>query len=62
MRELTNIEMNLVSGAGDACSSDGGNNVGGIGDSENFGNYVVNIYEGLVSATSHIIERVANAL
>lgn len=62
MRELTLNEMSLVSGAGDECSSEGGNNVGGVGDSEGFGDYVVNVYEGLVFATSHIIERVANAL
>lgn len=58
MRELTLNEMNVVSGAGDEC----GNNVGGIGDSTTVGTYVINIYEGLVAATSHIIERVANAL
>ncbi len=62
MRELTLNEMNRVSGAGDDCSSGGTNNVGGVGDSEKVGDYLINIYEGLVAATSHVIERVANAM
>ena len=63
MRELTLNEMSLVSGAGDDCSSAGsGNNIGGITDSGSIGDDLVNIYEGLVAATSHIIERVAEAL
>jgi hypothetical protein len=61
MRVLTVNEMNLVSGAGDGCPS-GGNTISGISDSGSFGDDLVNIYEGLVAATSHIIERVANAL
>jgi len=56
-------EMTLVAGAGDDCSSgDSGNNLGGITDSESIGDDLINIYEGLVAATSHIIERVAGAL
>jgi hypothetical protein len=61
MRELTLNEMNFVSGAGDDCSS-GGNNIGGVTDSGSFGKDIINIYEGMVEATSYIIERVANAL
>lgn len=61
MRELTVSETNFVSGAGDDCSS-GGNTYGGISDTTTIGNEIVAIYEGLVAATSHIIERVANAL
>ena len=61
MRELTLNEMSFVSGAGDDCSS-GGNNIGGVTDSASLGDDLINIYEGLVSATSYIIERVANAL
>jgi hypothetical protein len=34
----------------------GGERPGGVGDA------LISIYEGLVSATSHVIERVANAL
>lgn len=52
--------MNLVSGAADDCG--GGNNYGGVTDTSSFGDDVVEIYEGLVAATSHIIERVAEAL
>ena len=63
MRELTMSELQCVAGTGDDCSSgDGGNDLGGITDSEGLGSDLVNIYEGLVSATSHIIERVATAL
>lgn len=66
MRLLTGEEMGFVSGAGEQCSSGGGeasgNNIGGITDSGNIGQDMVNIYEGLVDAMSHIIERVANAL
>ena len=63
MRVLTLDEMSLVAGAGDDCSSGGtGNDLNGITNSKDFGQDLVNIYEGLVEATSHIIERVANAL
>ena len=64
MRELTIGEMNLVSGAGGECTSggDGGNNYGGVTDPSSLGEDIIEIYEGLVEATSHIIERVANAL
>lgn len=67
MRELTMSEIGLVSGGGDSCSSGGsgdsdGNDIGGVTDSESFGDDLINIYEGLVATTSHIIERVANAL
>jgi len=53
--------MNFVSGAGDDCSS-GGNNIGGVTEPSSLGNDLIEIYEGLVSATSYVIERVANAL
>lgn len=61
MRTLTLSEINSVSGAGDDCSS-GGNNYGGVTDTQSVGDDLIEIYEGLVAATSHIIERVANAL
>jgi len=60
MRELTINEMNLVSGAGDQC--EGGNSYGGITDPGSLGGDIIGIYEGLVAATSYIIERVAGAL
>ena len=64
MRELTMSEIGLVSGGGDNCSAGdtGGNNYGGITETSHVGDEIIEIYEGLVAATSHIIERVANAL
>ncbi len=68
MRELTMSEIGFVSGAGTECSGDSGsggtegNDLGGVRDSANLGQDLINIYEGVVAATSHIIERVANAL
>lgn len=62
MRELTVNEINLVSGAGDECPSGGGNNIGGITEPGTLGQDMIDIYEGLVEATSYIIERVANSL
>lgn len=61
MRELTMSEVRMVSGAGDECPAEG-NDIGGITDFPGFGKDLINFYEGLVAATSHIIERVANAL
>lgn len=60
MRELTFQEISLVAGAGDDCDSSG-NNIGGVTDSGSLGDDLINIYEGLVAATSHIIERVATS-
>ena len=63
MRDLTMSELEFVSGGtGDCSGGDSGNDLGGITDSEGVGQDLINIYEGLVAATSHIIERVANAL
>ncbi len=61
MRELTAAELDFVSGGGDNCSNGGGNNYGGVTDTESLGDELINIYEGLVQVTSHVIERVANA-
>lgn len=56
-------ELACVSGGTGVCTpQDSGNDIGGVTDSANIGKDLVNIYEGLVEATSHIIERVANAL
>lgn len=63
MRELTLAELDFVAGAADSCSSDGnGNNYGGVTDTGSVGDDLIEIYEGLVEATSYVIERVANAL
>ena len=61
MRELNSRELSFVSGAGDGCSSGSGNNIGGVTNSGNFGRDLINIYEGVVQATSYMIERVARA-
>ncbi len=59
MRELNVYELKMVAGGGDQCTAE--NFVAGIGDAPGFGDYLINVYEGLVQATSHIIERVANS-
>ncbi len=62
MRELNSSELSFVSGAGDGCASGSGNNIGGVTNSGSLGQDLINIYEGVVQATSYVIERVANAL
>lgn len=63
MRELTMGELQFVSGGTGVCTAeDSGNDIAGITDSESVGQDLINIYEGLVAATSHVIERVASAL
>ena len=65
MRELTTSEMDFVAGGTGVCtaedSASGGNNYGGVTNTSSLGQDLINIYEGLVEATSHVIERVANA-
>ncbi len=58
MRELTLSEMNLVSGA--ECVA--GNSYGGVTEPSTLGSDLIQIYEGLIAATSYMIERVADAL
>ena len=63
MRELTATELRFVSGGGDACPADSsGNSYGGVTDTTTLAQDLINIYEGLVEATSYVIERVANAV
>ena len=61
MRELKSSELSFVSGAGDGCSGGSGNDIGGVRNSGSFGRDLVNIYEGVVQAVSHVIERVSKA-
>ena len=62
MRELTISEIGFVGGAAEQCSSgESGNNYGGVTDTASLGQDIIEIYEGLVEATSYVIERVANA-
>lgn len=65
MRMLNQQEMAAVAGGGENNCSAGessGNNIGGVTDSGGLGQDLINIYEGAVAATSHVIERVADAL
>ena len=62
MRELTISEIGFVGGAAEQCSSGAiGNNYGGVTDTASLGQDIIEIYEGLVEATSYVIERVASA-
>ncbi|MGI9238901.1 MAG: hypothetical protein ACR2QZ_15995 [Woeseiaceae bacterium] len=63
MRELKTSELELVAGGTGVCTpQSSGNDYGGITDTGSIGDDLVDIYEGVVAATSHVIERVANAL
>lgn len=61
MRELNAAELAFVSGGEDLVCTDG-NSYGGVSDTDSFGDDLISMYEGLVSFTSHVIERVALAL
>lgn len=58
MRELKNEELGSVAG-GLQCTP--ANSYYGITDGSSVGQDLINIYEGLVAATSHMIERVATS-
>jgi len=63
MRELTIEEISRVSGGtGECTAQQSGNSYGGITETSTLGQDLVEIYEGMVEATSYVIERVANAL
>jgi hypothetical protein len=63
MRELTVSEIGFVGGGAQQCySNQSGNNYGGITDVNSVGKEIIAFYEGLIAATSYVIERVANAL
>jgi hypothetical protein len=63
MRELTKMEVGLVSGGGDSCSAeDSGNTYAGISDVGSVGDEMVAMYEGAIAFVSYVIERVAKAL
>jgi hypothetical protein len=60
MRSLSHEECRQVAGGHNVCTpADAMNDYYGIQNTTTFGQDLVNIYEGLVFATSHIIERVA---
>ncbi len=63
MRELTMTEIGVVSGGTETCSAtDAVNTYSGVADVAGIGRDIINAYEGLVEAASHIIERVATSL
>lgn len=64
MRLLNEMELEMVCGAAGVCTpgNSAGNTYGGVVVTETVGDELINIYEGVVAAASHIIERVANAL
>lgn len=65
MRDLNLEEMSFVAGGTGECTPDtdgNGNNIGGVTEPGSLGQDLIDIYEGLVEVTSHVIERVANAL
>jgi hypothetical protein len=59
-------EIALVAGGDGECASESdsesGNTYAGVSDVSKIGDDIIEAYEGVVAATSHIIERVANAL
>ena len=62
MRELKNEELMVVAGGEGVCTPENsGNNYGGITEPDSFGQDLINIYEGAIAFTSHVIERVALA-
>ncbi|MGB5246550.1 MAG: hypothetical protein WBM54_02395 [Woeseia sp.] len=63
MRTLQESELSLVVGGTGTCTPENlsGNNFGGIRNTARVDSDFVNIYEGVVAAASHVIERVANA-
>ena len=62
MRTLTTAEICSVAGGTGTCTPENsGNDLMGVTDSTGFGDDLIGIYEGAVSAVSHIIERVANS-
>ena len=65
MRDLQTDELSLVFGghSPQVCTpASAQNDYNGIRNTNSVGDDLINIYEGLVAATSHIIERVALAL
>jgi len=62
MRELTTSELEFVSGGNSGCTrASSGNSYGGISQPSTLGQDLINIYEGLIQATSYMIERVATS-
>lgn len=61
MRSLTVSEVEWVSGGAEVTVSIGKASVTVKGETGDFGTGLINLYEGAIDATSHVIERVADA-
>jgi hypothetical protein len=62
MRELTTMELQFVSGGTGECTEESANRIAGVSNFVDVGGDLINFYEGLIEATSYVMERVANAL
>jgi hypothetical protein len=62
MRELNPQEIACVAGGDGTGVCTPENSYGGVSDPNSFGQDLINLYEGLVFFTSHVIERVALAM
>ncbi len=62
MRELTTTELEFVCGGNSGCTrANRSNSYGGITQPSSLGQDLINIYEGLIEATSYMFERIANS-
>ena len=61
MRELRTNELDFVSGGMVCTPAKSGNVLYGISDPQGVGPFLIDLYEGLIEATSYMFERVANA-
>ena len=63
MRELNTAELEFVSGGEGVCTPENsGNVIAGVSEPSSLGKDLIDIYEGLIEATSYVIERVAISL
>jgi hypothetical protein len=61
MRKLNKTELDFVSGGLVCTEAEAGNVIYGISNPKGIGDFLIDTYEGLIQATSYMIERVANA-
>ena len=61
MRELRTSELDFVSGGLVCREETAANTYGGISRPSSVGGDLISFYEGLIQATSYMIERVANS-
>ncbi len=61
MRELTTNELEFVSGGLVCTPENTGNVLYGISNPKGVGAFLIDVYEGLIEATSYMFERVATS-